>query len=125
MADNAPKIVTALGYNGRVYRAGLEKELADAAKRGGFDLAPHISKEEGDGLPLSGDWSGATSTKRTSVDTEQTVYVEGVSFGSDAAGEAARAAGLTAADFEGVTATGKEGYTKPDVQKVIDSKEAK
>jgi hypothetical protein len=54
-----------------------------------------------------------------------TVYVEGISFGSDAAGEAAKAAGLTAADFKGYTSSGQEGYTKPDVAKVLASREAK
>lgn len=52
------------------------------------------------------------------------VYVEGVKFGSDAAGEAARSAGLTAEDFKGYTPSGQEGYTKPDVAKVMASKDA-
>jgi hypothetical protein len=120
----APKIVTALGYGGRVYRAGLEKELADAAKRGSFDLTPFISKEADDGLPLSGDWSVKASAAKSEAPPPP-VYVEGVTFGSEAAGEAAKAAGLTADDFKGVTASGQEGYTKPDVVKVIASKEAK
>lgn len=121
MADNAPKIVGALGYNGRVYRGGLEKELAAAAKAGKFDLSPFVSQEEGDGLPLSGDWSGSASRQSAT----ETVYVEGVTFASDAAGEAARDASLTAADFEGVKASGQDGYTKPDVTKVIAAREGK
>jgi hypothetical protein len=52
------------------------------------------------------------------------VYVEGVKFGSDAAGQAAKEVGLTAEDFKGYTASGQEGFTKPDVVKVITAKEA-
>jgi hypothetical protein len=118
MADNAPQIVGALGYNGRVYRAGLEKELAAAAKAGGFDLTEFVSQEKGDGLPLSGDWS----VKEAKRATAEVVYVEGVDFASDAAGEAAKAAGLTAADFDGVTASGASGFTKPDVAKIVEAK---
>jgi hypothetical protein len=53
-----------------------------------------------------------------------TVYVEGVTFGSDAAGQTAKEAGLTAEDFKGYTPSGQEGYTKPDVAKVLASKQA-
>jgi hypothetical protein len=123
MADNARKITGALGYNGRVYRAGLENELADAAKRGSFDLSRFVSTEEGDGRPLSGDWTAKSTAKDPPPPAPE--YVAGVTFASDAAGEAAKAAGLTAADFEGVQPTGQDGYTKPDVTKVIASKEAR
>jgi hypothetical protein len=120
MAENAPKIVGALGYNGRVYRTGLEKELAAAAKAGNFDLAPFVSEAEGDGRPLIGNWA-SPAAKRVEADTP-TVYVQGVDFASDAAGEAAKAAGLTAADFEGVKASGATGYTKPDVAQIVAAK---
>lgn len=123
MADNAPKIVGALGYAGRVYRAGQEKELTDAAKRGSFDLSPFISKEANDGLPLSGDWT-AKSSKPESPPPPPS-YVDGVQFASDAAGDAAKSAGLTAEDFKGIAPSGQDGYTKPDVAKVIATKEAK
>lgn len=55
---------------------------------------------------------------------QKVVHVEGISFGSDAAGEAAKTAGLVAADFEGYTPSGQEGFTKPDVMKVIASRDA-
>jgi len=115
MADNKPKITGALGFGGRVYRAEMETQLADAAKAAKLDLSPFIG--EGPDYPLSGDWG--TSTRSTPSP------LEGVRFGSEAAGEAAAAAGLTAADFEGVAASGQEGYTKPDVAKIIAAKETK
>lgn len=109
------KIVGALGLGGRVYRAGMEKELAADAAAAKVDLSAHI----GEGLALSGDWGSSGSAKTTAS------ALEGVSFGSEAAGEAAAAAGLTAADFKDVTASGQEGYTKPDVAKIIAAKEAR
>jgi hypothetical protein len=112
---NERKIVGALGLGGRVYRAGMENELATDAAAAKVDLSGHI----GEGLALSGDWGSAASAKATKSP------LDGVSFGSEAAGEAAASAGLTPADFEGVTATGQEGYTKPDVAKIIAAKEAK
>lgn len=124
MADNTPRIVGALGYNGRVYREGLEKDLAADAKRGGFDLSGFVSKEKDDGLPLAGDWTPKGGSKAETSPPPPIVYVEGVTFGSDAAGQAAKEAGLTAEDFKGVSPSGLEGYTKPDVAKVLASKEA-
>ena len=61
---------------------------------------------------------------KTETPPEPTVYVEGVSFGSDAAGEAAKEYGLTADDFKDLKPSGVEGYTKPDVAKIIAAKEA-
>jgi hypothetical protein len=72
---------------------------------------------EGPEAVLVGDW-GTSRTRTTSP-------LEGVSFASEAAGETAATAGLTAADFEGFDPSGQEGYTKPDVAKVLASREAK
>lgn len=49
--------------------------------------------------------------------------LEGVNFASDQAAEAAITAGLVAADFVKAPANGK-GYTKAEVQDVIDAKKA-
>jgi hypothetical protein len=121
MAD-APKIVGALGLGGRVYRKNMEKELAAAAKAANLDLTPHI----GEGLALSGDWSGGGTSAKTIEPASITAStIEGVTFASEAARDAAVSAGLTAADFTGAQATGKEGFTKPDVTAIVTAKEAK
>jgi hypothetical protein len=58
-------------------------------------------------------------------DEEDTGPLSGVNFASDEAGELAVESGLTAADFEGVSASGSSGgFTKGDVQKVADAKAA-
>jgi hypothetical protein len=48
----------------------------------------------------------------------------GVQYASSAAEEAATGAGLTATDFAGVDPSSENGYTKADVQKVIDGKQS-
>jgi hypothetical protein len=48
----------------------------------------------------------------------------GVQYASSAAEEAATGAGLTATDFAGVEPSSENGYTKADVQKVIDGKQS-
>lgn len=49
--------------------------------------------------------------------------LEGVDFASGAAEEAATEAGLTTEDFEGVDQSGEGGYTKADVEGIIDGLE--
>lgn len=46
--------------------------------------------------------------------------LEGVNFASDQAAELAMANGLAAPAFEGIKPTSKSGYTKPDVQRILD-----
>jgi hypothetical protein len=78
-------------------------------------------------LDASGQETKLTSKARTEPAQEEVrevVYVEGVKFGSDAAGQAAKEAGLTADDFKGYQPSGMEGYTKPDVAKVLTAREA-
>ena len=59
MADR--KIVGALGHEGVVYRAGMEKELLEAAKGSGLDLGPFV-----DSGTLVGDW-GHTAGRHTAL----------------------------------------------------------
>lgn len=49
--------------------------------------------------------------------------LDSVDFASEAAREAARAAGLTAADFAEVKPSSAGGYTKPDVQAILDAEQ--
>lgn len=55
------KIVGALGHEGQVYRAGMEDQLLEAAKRSGLDLGPFV-----DSGTLSGDW-GHTGGRATAL----------------------------------------------------------
>lgn len=56
------------------------------------------------------------------VGAESGDALSGVDFASDAARDAAQSAGLTAADFKGASASGANGYTKPDVQAIVDAR---
>lgn len=51
--------------------------------------------------------------------------LDGIDFASDEAAEAASTAKLAAADFGGLKPSGQGGYTKADVEKVTQSKQAK
>lgn len=50
--------------------------------------------------------------------------LDGIDFASDAAREAATEAGLTAEAFKGASPSSQNGYTKPDVQALIDARGA-
>lgn len=50
--------------------------------------------------------------------------LHGVDFASAAARELAESSGMVAADFEGATAAGASGFTKPEVQAFLDAQDA-
>jgi hypothetical protein len=47
--------------------------------------------------------------------------LDGVDFASEAAREAAQDAGLSAGDFKGASPSSPNGYTKPDVQAIVEA----
>lgn len=96
--------------------------MAETQRGGAYMVDGKIVDAMGNEVKLT---SKAKTEEKEESPSAPTVYVEGVTFGSEAAGQAARDAGLTAADFKGYTPSGQEGYTKPDVAKVLASKEAK
>jgi hypothetical protein len=95
--------------------------MAEIQRGGAYRVDGKIVDANGKEVQLK---AATTDTAKGTESPPPVVYVEGVQFGSDAAGQAAKDAGLTAADFDGYKASGLEGYTKPDVAKVIASKEA-
>lgn len=83
--------------NKTLYRAGT-REIPDAHAK---ELGLLKSESEG----------------QSSGDT-----LSGVDFASEAAREVAQEAKLTAADFKGASPSSPNGYTKPDVQAIVDAK---
>ena len=66
--------------------------------------------------------AGANDSANGSAGTGS-ASLDSVDFASEPAREAARAAGLTAADFAEVKPSSAGGYTKPDVQALIDAEQ--
>lgn len=95
--------------------------MAETQKGGVYRVGDKYFDANGKEVKLAKDAS--TEPAADEQQTAEVVYVEGVKFGSAAAGEAAQAAGLTAEDFMGYTPSGQEGYTKPDIAKVVAAKE--
>ena len=62
------RIAGALGLNGRVYRAGQEKELQAAATAAGLDLARHVQS----GV-LEGEWTGTAAAADEGAAVQPTV----------------------------------------------------
>jgi hypothetical protein len=65
--------------------------------------------------------SGASIVAPAAADSGGSL--DGVDFASEAAREAAQQAGLTADAFKGSTASSPNGYTKPDVQALVEKRE--
>jgi hypothetical protein len=87
--------------NGKLYRPGKGVEVPDS-------LAKKLGASK-DGTSTD---TGTGSASLSSVD-----------FASEAAREAAQEAGLTAGDFEDATPSSANGFTKPDVQAIIDAEQ--
>ena len=97
------KITGAVGYDGRVYRAGDEEAFLADTEDADVDLAR--LEEQG-------------AVEGSGKDAE-----EGAGFASDAAEQLAKDEGLTSDDFDGVEPSGATGYTKADVEKVVSEQE--
>jgi hypothetical protein len=108
-------------------RQQLAAEMAELAKNpldqtvpGGKYAHPDGTLHDAHGEPVEGASGDAAEQSATTAPSG----LEGVNFASDEASEAAAAGGLTASDFEGVTASGANGYTSPDVKKLVSAKSA-
>lgn len=67
----------------------------------------------------SAEWVEGGPVEAKPVPTASTGTVEAVQFASATASDLAESEGLTAADFAGITASGKTGYTKADVEAAL------
>lgn len=94
--------------------------MAETQKGGAYKVGDDYVDANGNETKLT----SKAKTEPAREETEEVVYVAGVKFGSEAAGLAAKEAGLTADDFKGYSPSGMEGFTKPDVAKVLTARDA-